>query len=513
MATEVAAPVAFPMTSPRRLQRGSRYSAHPQPGPPPSLSSLESAFQLQEYISQLIKRDPEDIEAIVKLPASTTTASDQSNESATSSQDTPDVDQSCWVYEHLRRLAQDLTYPLITLLQAECTRQTCPEMKAGEWLYLCVAHGNGGNMEQCCAIDYILHTLDSATALLNSSRNFPSRIAIPINSTRHFSSLARRLSRVFAHAYFHHRELFEQAESENALYERFLGLVNEFQLVPAEFLVINWEGRPARKPKNTYAQGGSEAQYIEERNPSEAAPTILRREASGSESLSANVGEDANLMASPSGGSLSRRRTDTMYMTGDVLAALDPVLSGEAFANGAEPTLEDLQASSAAAHEAEDNQEEMVESVDPFTDSNEVEPSPSEEKVGEDVAVLGDDENVPDVEDAVVPIKEEDDWPDVEVLEEEAAEASAEGQKTEEIVAEPLPTPVDENTPEVVDTPAEDAKTEETATAETEAGAESEAGATRPEDKEAVEKMLMDLEEERKEKLGVVAAEDAAAAE
>ena len=48
-----------------------------------------------------------------------------------------------------RRLAQDLSYPLITTLQQECTRASCPEMKAGEWLYLCVAHGNDGAMEVC----------------------------------------------------------------------------------------------------------------------------------------------------------------------------------------------------------------------------------------------------------------------------------------------------------------------------------------------------------------------------
>ena len=77
-----------------------------------------------------------------------------------------------------RRLAQDLSHPLITTLQQECSRATCPEMKAGEWLYLCVAHGNDGAMEQCCAIDYILHTVDSATALLNSPRTFPSRQVI-----------------------------------------------------------------------------------------------------------------------------------------------------------------------------------------------------------------------------------------------------------------------------------------------------------------------------------------------
>lgn len=55
------------------------------------------------------------------------------------------------------RLAQDLSHPLITTLQQECTRQTCPEMKAGEWLYLCVAHGNEGAMEVSSAYK---HTRD-----------------------------------------------------------------------------------------------------------------------------------------------------------------------------------------------------------------------------------------------------------------------------------------------------------------------------------------------------------------
>jgi hypothetical protein len=155
MSAEVAAPIAFPTTSPRRLQRGTRYTAIPentagssQQPPPPSLYNLDSAFQLQEYIAQLVKRDPFDIEAIVRLPSGQTSQQEQNDPSSSSNaQDVPDVDQNCWVYEHLRRLAQDLTYPLITLLQTECTRQSCPEMKAGEWLYLCVAHGNGGSME------------------------------------------------------------------------------------------------------------------------------------------------------------------------------------------------------------------------------------------------------------------------------------------------------------------------------------------------------------------------------
>lgn len=299
------------MTTTQRPYRGSRVSSfYPVKSLPP-LASLDSAFQLQEYISLLIRLDVHDVDTIVSLPGKVTQkdqdeSTDVSEVDAKKSEEGDrksdiSVDRACWIYEQLRcvassrcsplipplslfcrRLAQDLSHPLITMLQQECTRSSCPQMKAGEWLYLCVAHGNDGAMEvctlpnqpsplyseardlkQCCAIDYILHTVDSATALLNSPRAFPSRyifgyllihlfavlinldiflplirLSIPQTSHRHFPSLARRLGRIFAHAYFHHREAFEQAEAESSLYARFLKLTNHFDLVPAEFLVI-----------------------------------------------------------------------------------------------------------------------------------------------------------------------------------------------------------------------------------------------------------------------------------
>ncbi|KAG6897494.1 hypothetical protein C0992_001099 [Termitomyces sp. T32_za158] len=232
---------------PQRPLRGSRISTFYPVKSLPSLASLDSAFQLQEYISLLIRLDVHDVEAITSLPGKRAGKEKEVDSEGHKSDDgeddergknEPTVDEACWIYEQLRRLAQDLTHPLITMLQQECTRASCPEMKAGEWLYLCVAHGTDGNVEQCCAIDYILHTLDSATALLNTPRAFPSRIQIPQSSHRHFSSLARRLGRIFAHAYFHHREAFEQAEAESSLYARFLVLTSKFDLVPSEFLVI-----------------------------------------------------------------------------------------------------------------------------------------------------------------------------------------------------------------------------------------------------------------------------------
>ncbi|KAG8834686.1 hypothetical protein FRC17_007771 [Serendipita sp. 399] len=504
MAAEVSVPFTFPTTSRRRLQRGSRYSAvqahigigSQQPSMP-SLYNLDSAFQLQEYIALLVKRDPEDIDAIVKLPNASNLSQD---DQALSPQDAQEVDQNCWIYEHLRRLAQDLTYPLITLLQVECTRQSCPEMKAGEWLYLCVAHGNGGTMEQCCAIDYILHTLDSATALLNSARNFPSRIAIPTTSTRHFPSLARRLSRIFAHAYFHHRDLFEQAEAESALYERFLGLVQEFQLVPAEYLVIPWEGRPSRKPKYApYAatKAGDDSYPIEAAQPR----TIMTRESQSldNEGLSAASADDANLTASPSGGSLGRRRTETMYMSGEVAAALlDPILS-----SGGEGDLEALKNSIPSEVSAElpsdDHEEETAESVDPFEDYNGVAEATEEELPAsfQETIALPTTSHVPDVED-VVPAEEEekqetDAWPEIEVLEKEAEEARDEGQVQEDVALEPLPTPTDEG--------ATTEKIEEAANSAAESITEN---LEKPEHAE----MLMNLEEERNQRFGVTDTED-----
>ncbi len=78
--------------------------------------------------------------------------------------------------------------------------------------------------------------IDSANT--SNAYYWPYRLTIPPSSVRHFPSLARRLGRIFAHAYFHHRDAFEHAEAESSLYARFLALTERFKLVPAEFLVI-----------------------------------------------------------------------------------------------------------------------------------------------------------------------------------------------------------------------------------------------------------------------------------
>lgn len=56
-------------------------------------SSLDSAFQLQEYISALVRADPHNVERIVKLP---------SKDDRDKERDDVEIDEACWIYEQLR---------------------------------------------------------------------------------------------------------------------------------------------------------------------------------------------------------------------------------------------------------------------------------------------------------------------------------------------------------------------------------------------------------------------------
>ncbi|KAJ8663639.1 hypothetical protein O0I10_000887 [Lichtheimia ornata] len=182
--------------------------------PNETLDDLDSSFAVQEYLQQLIRQDRNNVERLIELPES--------------------VDREVWQYEHLRQVCLELSL-LVVALENECTKENCPEMKADGWLYLCAAHPS---TQSCPAIDYIIHTLDGAAMLLNNSKYFPSRISIPQPSLKHFQSIARRLYRVFAHAYFHHREIYQTFENETSLYARFLLLSQTYELIPPSLVTI-----------------------------------------------------------------------------------------------------------------------------------------------------------------------------------------------------------------------------------------------------------------------------------
>lgn len=92
----------------QRPLKGSRISTfYPVKSLPP-LSSLDSAFQLQEYISLLIRLDIHDVDTIVSIPDKSgkdgggNGAAEASADADSGSKSEFAVDEACWIYEQLR---------------------------------------------------------------------------------------------------------------------------------------------------------------------------------------------------------------------------------------------------------------------------------------------------------------------------------------------------------------------------------------------------------------------------
>ena len=94
----------------QRPVRGARVSTFYPVKTLPPLASLDSAFQLQEYISLLIRLDAHDVEKIVSIPgrygSKDREGSDdmrgEDREVGTDGKGDVAVDESCWIYEQLR---------------------------------------------------------------------------------------------------------------------------------------------------------------------------------------------------------------------------------------------------------------------------------------------------------------------------------------------------------------------------------------------------------------------------
>lgn len=93
----------------QRPLKGSRISSFYPVKTLPSLASLDSAFQLQEYISLLIRLDVHDVETIVSLPGRPARERQPSDDDKENLKDADKetknevvVDEHCWIYEQLR---------------------------------------------------------------------------------------------------------------------------------------------------------------------------------------------------------------------------------------------------------------------------------------------------------------------------------------------------------------------------------------------------------------------------
>jgi Mob1/phocein family len=123
-------------------------------------------------------------------------------------------------------------------------------MRASEWQYLCAVHDPP---KSCCAIDYCCHTLDWATNILTSPKLFPSRMVLggdngnTAAAMRQLTNIFRRVYRIFAHAWFQHREVFWAVEANDGLYVFFKTVCDLYQLIPEDNYTIPPEAEGERE--------------------------------------------------------------------------------------------------------------------------------------------------------------------------------------------------------------------------------------------------------------------------
>uniref|UniRef100_A0AAY4AZ38 MOB-like protein phocein n=2 Tax=Denticeps clupeoides TaxID=299321 RepID=A0AAY4AZ38_9TELE len=183
--------------------------------PDESFEEMDSTLAVQQYIQQNIRSDCANIDKILEPPEG--------------------QDEGVWKYEHLRQFCLELN-GLAVKLQGECHPETCTQMTATEqWIFLCAAHKTP---KECPAIDYTRHTLDGAACLLNSNKYFPSRVSIKESSVAKLGSVCRRIYRIFSHAYFHHRQIFDKYENETFLCHRFTRFVVKYNLMSKDNLIV-----------------------------------------------------------------------------------------------------------------------------------------------------------------------------------------------------------------------------------------------------------------------------------
>lgn len=225
---------------------------------------IDSAFQLTEHLKALHN-------FLTHPIGSNGTVAVEKEMALKLAQPPENVDKTLWLYELCRFLTQKVNAIIVALFSDSppCSSTTCPEMRASEWQYLCAVHDPP---KSCCAIDYCCHTLDWAANTLTSPKHFPSRLALGADPTtqhsqaRQLTNIFRRVYRIFAHAWFQHREMFWKVEARTGLYVFFKTVCDYYGLIPEDNYTIP-----------------SEAEGIDPAPESRSSipPMILKREPSG----------------------------------------------------------------------------------------------------------------------------------------------------------------------------------------------------------------------------------------
>jgi hypothetical protein len=265
---------------------------------------IETAFQLTEHLKALYNAaiHPDGSTNVVPIDRATATRLAQP----------PDgIEKSMWLYELCRFLVQKVNSILVALFNDDppCSMQTCSEMRASEWQYLCAVHDPP---KPCCAIDYCCHTLDWACDTLTSTKNFPSRMSLGMENgsntqqMRQLTNIFRRVYRIFAHAWFQHRAVFWDVESKGGLYVFFKTVCDVYNLIPVENYTVPPEAEGIESPPPPQRQSH---------------PTILKKNVGDQEASS--VGPEEEHHAPPAAHPTQRHRQSASVDGGSISTVVE----------------------------------------------------------------------------------------------------------------------------------------------------------------------------------------------
>ncbi|KAJ8613321.1 hypothetical protein MRB53_037008 [Persea americana] len=270
----------------RRIRPGTK-AADMAEGPPlMELADIDSAFQLTEHLKALHYSftHPPDFDTTLPVDRHTGSLLAEAPEG---------IDRALWLYELCRFLVQKVNTIIVALFSDHppCSSQTCPEMRASEWQYLCAVHDPP---KSCCAIDYCCHTLDWAANTLTSPKHFPSRLTMngsdassPQHQIRQLTNIFRRVYRIYAHAWFQHREVFWRVEGKTGLYIFFKTVCDAYGLIPEDNYTIPPEAEGVEPVETPLA---AEPPPIMLRRPPEPAMNEKAQEMSESPGLQQSAG-------------------------------------------------------------------------------------------------------------------------------------------------------------------------------------------------------------------------------
>lgn len=165
---------------------------------------------IQEYIQDLIRANPADVERILKLPKQ--------------------CDFIQWKYEHVKQFLIEINF-LVVQLRESCTPETCQYMQVNKESYKCTTHKD---WKECSAIDYMIHNLDNSTEIILKSKNMFNGVKGDKKENVNLQQIVRRLYRIMAHAMLYHENEFLEFEKEMFLYKRFYYFSVEFEFLKAD---------------------------------------------------------------------------------------------------------------------------------------------------------------------------------------------------------------------------------------------------------------------------------------